>query len=189
MPDELLITQCSPTMAGLKTGNLFTSPIEDKSVFFESLRHFNSMLVPKGARLIPLKYLKKRVLLYMYRPEKLKKDLMDPTALMILKEKKYPYGNSEQCVAELIKRLRADACKAFPHEIGLFLGYPSTDGLLFMRKGPEHAGHNGIWKAYGNIECAKKTCAQYKKCCRCYKEAYAKRGSFDKLVIANRRFA
>lgn len=30
MSEDLVISQCSPTMAGLKTGNLFTCPMEDK---------------------------------------------------------------------------------------------------------------------------------------------------------------
>lgn len=48
MSEDLVISQCSPTMAGLKTGNLFTCPMEDKKTLNESIRRMNMKLVPRG---------------------------------------------------------------------------------------------------------------------------------------------
>ena len=56
MSEDLVISQCSPTMAGLKTGNLFTCPMEDKNTLNESIRRMNMKLVPRGVRLLPVKY-------------------------------------------------------------------------------------------------------------------------------------
>ena len=46
MPEEFVISQCSPTMAGLKTGNLFSCPAEDSETLRDSIRRMNAALVP-----------------------------------------------------------------------------------------------------------------------------------------------
>ena len=75
MSEELVVEQCSPTMAGLKTGNLFSCPAEDTRTLWQSIRRLNQRLVPCGIRLVPVKSLGDRELIYMYRPEKLRRDL------------------------------------------------------------------------------------------------------------------
>ena len=55
MSYELIIEQCSPTLAGIKTGSLFSVPNEDKKEFKENIKRLNSVLVPRGLRLIPVK--------------------------------------------------------------------------------------------------------------------------------------
>ena len=182
MPEELLISQCSPTMAGLKTGNLFNCPMNSKQELNESIRRLNKRIVPCGVRILPIKYMGDRALIYMYRPKKLREDLADKTAQKILSDKSYPVENSDRCVAELIKRVNAD--KTFPHEIGLFLGYPSEDVNGFIENGAKKAKCVGNWKVYGDEEAAKKKFALYKKCTLQYKKAYSKHNSFDRLVVS-----
>ena len=40
MSEELVVEQCSPTMAGLKTGNLFSCPAEDTRTLRQSIRWY-----------------------------------------------------------------------------------------------------------------------------------------------------
>lgn len=169
-------------MAGLKTGNLFTCPTESKEALRDSLRRLNKSLVPHGVRIIPVKQMEKRTLIYMYRPEGLARDLKDPIAASILSEKAYPKGSPARYVMELARRLKND--EDFPHEIGLFLGYPSEDVAGFIKNGAKGAKCVGTWKVYGNEEEAKKKFAIYKKCTRLYKEAYRRHNSFDRLVVS-----
>ena len=75
MSDELLIKCGSPTLAGLKTGNMFSYPYESREEVRNDLRRLNKILVPMGLRVLPLRYSDKTVLLYLYRIEDLKKDL------------------------------------------------------------------------------------------------------------------
>ena len=75
MSDETLVKLGSPTLAGLKTGNIFTCEYNDLKELSEQLRDINRKLVPRGLRLIPLRRSDKRVLLYLYRPDRLEKDL------------------------------------------------------------------------------------------------------------------
>lgn len=132
-------------------------------------------------RLLPVKYLEKRVLIYMYRPDRLRADLKDAQALSILSEKAYPIDNADKCVAELVRRVNSQ--ETFPHEIGLFLGYPSEDVNGFIKYGADKAKCVGTWRVYGDEEAAKKKFALYKKCTRVYKDAYRRHNSFERLVV------
>ena len=118
MTEELVIYHCSPTMAGMKTGSLFTCPKEEVKELTENIRKLNCRLVPNGIRLLPVKRMEHRILLYMYRPGKLEEDFRNHEAEEILGAKGYPVGNADQCVVELVRRLNGS--ETFPHEIGLF---------------------------------------------------------------------
>ena len=50
---------------------------------------------------------------------------------------------------------RLDRAGGFPHEIGLFLGYPLADVLGFCALGGACAKLCGYWKVYGDVEYAK----------------------------------
>ena len=49
----------------------------------------------------------------------------------------------------------------FPHEIGLFLGYPLEDVEGFCRKKGADCKLSGYWKVYGDVETARKRFAAY----------------------------
>ena len=63
MPEEIMIQQCAPTLAGIKTGSLFSCPYETEQSLLEDVRRMNGLLVPKGLCLLPLRYENSRVLL------------------------------------------------------------------------------------------------------------------------------
>ena len=63
MSDELFVQYGSPTLAGIKTGNLFTCPYTDRQETMREIRRLNKSLVPKGLRVLPLRYSDERVLL------------------------------------------------------------------------------------------------------------------------------
>lgn len=52
----------------------------------------------------------------------------------------------------------------FPHEIGLFLGYPVEDVLGFLENKGKNYSYCGHWKVYSDVERAKKLFAQYDRC-------------------------
>ena len=88
----------------------------------------------------------------------------------------------EENVARLLRRLTA--CPCFPHEIGLFLGYPLEDVRGFM----ENCGRNyrlcGCWKVYGDPEAALRCFARYRKCARLYLQRYTEGHSLSRLTVA-----
>ena len=178
MSEELIVRHCAPTLANLKTGSLFVCPITDRASFFSSLRSLNELLVPKGLRALPLRIREYSALVYLYRPSRLKKDLEDPAAIKILQDHGYScYG---KCLPRLIERVRAS--EEFPHEIGLFLGYPPEDVQGFLDRRPCKC--SGCWKVYGDENKAKKTFDLYKKCERVYCQQLAQGIDIKRLTVA-----
>lgn len=178
MSEELIVRHCAPTLANLKTGSLFVCPITDRPSFFSSLRSLNELLVPKGLRALPLRIREYSALVYLYRPSRLKKDLEDPAAIKILQD--HGYSCFGKCLPKLIERVRAS--EEFPHEIGLFLGYPPEDVQGFLDHRPCKC--SGCWKVYGDENKAKKTFDLYKKCERVYCQQLARGIDIKRLTVA-----
>lgn len=120
MSDEYLIRNCAPTLAGLKTGSMFSCPCENKELLLSALRQINLRLKDKGLRIIPLRFTETKALIYLYRPGRLSHDLSVQEAASLLHCQGYEYGSCEKMLSQLMKKLRSQT--EFPHEIGLFLG-------------------------------------------------------------------
>lgn len=180
MPEELVVRCCAPTLASLKTGNIFSYRCESLKKLRGEIRRLNQRLREKGLRMVPLRYRDGMALVYLYRPGKLSADLQHETACALLCERGYPCENASGCVRCLQNRLAQS--EEFPHEIGLFLGYPPEDVDGFIhRKGKEK--WSGTWKVFGDVEKAKKTVARYRKCTDAYLEKLADGRELEKLAV------
>lgn len=182
MSEDMIVRNCSPTLAGMKTGNLFSCPFEDVDEMRDSVRHWNHLLVQKGLRMLPLKFEDRRALVYVYRVSRLSRDLKNAAASRLLKERGYRLETPEGCIVQLVRKL--EECGEFPHEIGLFLGYPPEDVWGFIENGARGCKLNGCWKVYGNEENARVTFAKYKKCTDVYTAELAGGRSVDRLTVA-----
>ena len=67
--------ECAPTLAGLKTANLFNYKFNTLENMHQELAKMNEILNPKGVYLKALRKSMTRALLYVYRPNRLAKDL------------------------------------------------------------------------------------------------------------------
>ena len=182
MSEELLVKHCSPTLAGMKTGNLFACSFPNEEEMKECVRCWNRMLTKKGLRVLPLRFQNGRALIYVYRPAKLTADLQHNIAEQLLLERGYSIETSERCIVHLIRRL----CEydEFPHEIGLFLGYPPEDVHGFIENRADGFKCVGCWKVYGDADAAQKTFAKFKKCTDVYRDQFAKGRSIERLTVA-----
>lgn len=181
MSEELVIRCCAPTLACLKTGNMFTCHFASRQCMLESLRGLNHRLCPKGLRALPLRYQEGVGLIYLYRPSRLSRDLSHQLARRLLQERGYPADDPARCVACLMERLRNSS--EFPHEVGLFLGYPPEDVEGFITRKAD-AKCVGCWKVYGDVESARRTFALYKKCTALYLKQWASGKQMERLTVA-----
>ena len=182
MSEELIIRHCSPTLAGLKTGSLFSCACGSKDELTAALRRLNRVLVPKGVCVIPLRVSNGRALLYVYRRSGLKRDLIDKQARSLLEKNGYMPEQADRCIMRLIERIGTS--REFPHEIGLFLSYPPEDVCAFIdNKACDHKCV-GCWKVYGDVEAAWKTFAKFEKCARVYADCWQSGRSLDRLTVA-----
>ena len=162
MPEEILIRQGAPTLAGIKTGSLFPCPCEDRDALLMDIRRLNRLLVPKGLCLLPIRFRCGQALLYLYRPAELRRDLKNRLAAEILRQAGYSGGDCARCVAKLARRFRESG--EFPHEVGLFLSYPPEDVKGFIDHRACGFKCAGLWKVYGDECRARELFARFKKC-------------------------
>ena len=178
MPEELIIQQASPTLAGLKTGSLFTCPFQSEMQIRADIEQLNERLAPKGVQLRILR-LRRRALLYLYRPSHLQKDFAEDDVAEILSAYGYSAGDVEGCISRLGEKICA--CEDFPHEIGLFLGYPAEDVRGFIEGGACKCV--GCWKVYGDADSARQRFAMFRKCTKVYSRLYERGKSIERLTV------
>lgn len=183
MSEEYIVRYCAPTLAGLKTGSTFVCPCTDQEALRCDLRSANRKLSPKGLRVLPLRIGETRALCYVYRTDALDRDLRQSEAAELLRERGYPVDSCGKCLARLARKVREEG--DFPHEIGLFLGYPPEDVKGFLENGA--CGHKcvGCWKVYGDAEAAQKRFDQYKHCTSVYLQKYAEGRPLERLTVAS----
>ena len=182
MSEDVVIKFASPTLAGIKTGAIFGYPCASPEEAFEDVREMNRVLSPKGITAVPLCTQQGRVLLYLYRPKSLSQDLRDTEALRLLEDAGYHSCSASRCVAELSRKLRGGG--PFPHEIGLFIGYPPEDVQGFIENRARNYKCIGCWKVYGDVESAKKRFVQFERCTRAYMRYHAEGHSLAELAVS-----
>ncbi|MCD8004124.1 MAG: DUF3793 family protein [Oscillospiraceae bacterium] len=180
MLEKTLVRQCAPTLAGLKTGSLFSVAAPSDRELYQWLKSLNRRLGPKGLRLLPVRRRGERVLLYLYRGELLRRDLEDQSACRMLEGLGYPCPRAGQCVARMVRRVRERP--DFPHEVGLFLGYPPEDVRGFMER--RDCKLVGCWKVYGDEQKAQETFRRYRQCTAAYCQRWRGGASLEQLAQA-----
>ena len=182
MSDEMIVRQCAPTLAGIKTGSLFPCPYESRTQLMDEIRAMNHMLVPKGLCMLPVRYEGGSALLYVYRPGRLQQDLQNDLAQRLLQKAGYSRGGSALCVSQLVQRLRRQ--EDFPHEVGLFLSYPPEDVKGFIDHRANDFKCAGLWKVYGDEEKARSLFEKYRKCTEIYCALWQSGLKLEQLAVA-----
>ncbi|MBP5186395.1 MAG: DUF3793 family protein [Clostridiales bacterium] len=185
MLERYLVDQCSPTLAGIKTGSLFSIQGEDPALIKREVQKINRIFYGKGLLLLPLKTTGGYSLLYLYRPCYLKRDLCDKRCASLLKEFGYTSSLPSRCLVHLIQRVRKEG--AFPHEIGLFLGYPPEDVKGFIEnphcKSRCRSCVGGCWKVYHEPEKAQVLFRKYEQCTKNYRKRLIQGASLEQLAV------
>ena len=134
----MLIDHCSPTLASLKCGSLFSVTPEDMAYTRREAQALSDVLAPKGLAIRVIDVGDGRALCYLYRPGQLRCVLAGERERAFLAEQGYPDLHVEAAVDLLCARLAQGG--AFPHEIGLFLGYPIDDVVAFIANKGRNCG-------------------------------------------------
>ncbi len=183
--EESLVEHCAPTLAGIKPANLYRFSPDNSRQFASQMKLWRAQLSQRGLRLIVLRGSceKNSYLLYLYRARALRSVLEQPEILSFLQSLGYDVTMGyEGLLRQLGKRLRAG--QSFPHEIGVFLGYPLEDVKGFI----ENQGRNytccGYWKSYGDPVQARRRFSSYRSCTAAYKRRYAGGTGVAQLTVA-----
>lgn len=163
MPDEItqvMINHCSPVLLGCKPAALFMLRSE------RSLAILTGVL-PSRLDLMILRKNGSRLLVLVFEKRRLERTLLHKDTAVFLAGMGYP---RETSLLALLDCLRRQFFRhGFPHEIGIFLGYPAEDVLGFVRHKGQNYKLSGYWKVYGDVEHAKKCFRQYDQCRECFR--------------------
>ena len=179
--EGLMVQQCAPTLAGLKTASLFCLPCSSEEARALVVT-WNNALNSRGVEARLLRAGDRRTLFYLFRPKKLRADWARPGVAEFLRAHGYaPAFPLEHNLSRLEARVRGEA---FPHEIGLFLGYPLEDVQGFIENNGENFCCCGYWKVYGNPCEAERCFASFRKCRDVYFRRYQEGRSISRLTVA-----
>lgn len=183
-----LILNCSQTLAGLKTGTVFNITRGADPVSGADIDLANRLLNRKGIWLCMTENPPGCPLVYVFRRSQLVQDLNREKARAILKMYGYPVPEGfgpvsvDECVAFLVRRLTESS--GFPHEIGLFLGFPAEDVEGFIRNHGEGCRFCGYWKVYGDEQEARRRFARFQKCAAIYRRALERNPDICRMTAA-----
>ena len=182
MLEDYLIEYCSPTLAALKPANLFNYEFTSCEELEGQLAEWNKKLSDKGIAITVLRRNEKTALVYVYRPSRLRRELERSDVCAFLKG----CGYSRFDVTHALECLRSHLAlnDVFPHEIGVFLGYPLDDVKAFICNGGRNCKCVGCWKVYGNEKEAAQTFARFKKCSSIYSKLWNGGRSVRQLTVA-----
>ena len=180
MSEDVIIRCCAPTLAAIKTGTIFNASFTGRQDMLDTLRSLNRRLSGKGIAAIPLNYRDGKALIYLYRPRLLERDLRDGEAQKLLKKCGYTGLEPAGMLMKLKRALEEES--GFPHEIGLFLGYPPEDVKGFMEHKP--CKYTGMWKVYdSDVDSAKQMLRKCRNCTTAYLKRYHEGWSLSRLTV------
>ena len=183
--EAVLVEQCAPTLAGLKPASLFRYQAADGQRTLAAAVHWARQLAPYGLTVQILKVCPRTgaCLIYLYRAGWLRSILAEPSARAFLAERGYETDRGcLRMLAQLSERLCLEA--EFPHEIGVFLGYPLDDVKGFILHRGRNYTYCGCWKCYGDPQAAKRRFARYRRCTEAFRRRYAAGTPIIQLVVA-----
>ena len=179
-----LATICAPTLADLKPASLFRyqpAPGQNGTAMAAA---WHTLLASRGVTVRVLKTcpVTGAVLVYVYRPAQVAAILQRGDVQDFLQSEGYNPGNAESILEQLSQRLCCE--EVFPHEIGVFLGYPLADVIGFIQNRGKNFTACGYWKVYTDSAAAQKAFDRYKKCERIYARCYHNGTPIRQLTVA-----
>lgn len=178
--EAVMVEQCAPTLAGLKPASLFRCRA---SCGRDAVSRWAGELAPYGLAVRVLKTCPGTgdCLVYLYRPARLRAVLSAPAARTFLDRLGYRTDRGWQ---SLIEQLSDRLCVEgdFPHEIGLFLGYPLEDVVGFIKNRGRNYTCCGCWKAYGDPERARRRFDAYRRCTAESRERFRRGAAITELI-------
>lgn len=166
--ESLIACFAAPTIRGLKAGSLINLRRQGDDTLAATWRDKKDELLDKfrvDALALPQRpacacqY--DAILLLLYKKDLLTQVLFTEEAAAILKP--LGYEKCLRCIRCCLEHLTERFKFGFPHEIGLFLGYPPEDVREFIRNRGENSLATGYWKVYGDVRGARRSFRQFRR--------------------------
>lgn len=154
--------QCAPFLKGLKVSCVISM---DTALYGGLAEIFDNMDIAYHR----LSCSEGKCLVLFYRPEELRRYLQQTQVQNLMREYGYTDMNVQQMLLRLSERVRNFTGRGigFPHEIGIFLGYPLEDVKGFIENNGKKYLMIGYWKVYSNPVGARMVFKQYDRAKYC----------------------
>ncbi len=161
--EKMLAFYGAPTLAGIKTGSLISLRKREFHDVLNLINQYGRCLKCRDIFITKISESRDAIVVFIYRRQALRLALMDGQNQEILRAFGYDSYESIEEKLEYLK-LRMQTEKTFPHEVGVFLGYPYEDIRGFMEHKGKFYKACGYWKVYSDVSKAEKLFQQYTQC-------------------------
>ena len=181
--EQILGFHAAPFLTGLRPACLLSFQKSRFDDFEGLLASYLPCFRCKGISVFRLSEGTECVLLLFYRQEALERILRQREAREILLGLGYREAES---LGEMLEYLhsRMQVRKSFPHEVGLFLGYPRADVRGFIENRGQDFACAGYWKVYSNEKEARELFRRYSECSHAFCTSLEQGKAFQDLVCA-----
>lgn len=162
--EKYLIKCCAPTLAGKKVGNIFS--VSKNEINLNEISLWNLKLNHLNIEIRILKESDEKYIIYVFNRILLENLLRNKSHQTFLSTYLYSDFNLNSTLEHLKSRLGGS--DEFPHEIGIFLGYPLCDVIGFIKYKGKYFKKSGIWKVYGNTKQCDEIFKDFHKCKNCF---------------------
>lgn len=122
------------------------------------------------------------MIVYVYRRKHLEQVVSDAGCQRFLEWSGYPTSNLDGLLAHLAYRLKTQP--DFPHEIGVFLGYPLKDVIGFIQNKGQNFTCCGLWKSYSDPAEMQVCFACYRRCIETYVSLFEQGIPIERLAVS-----
>lgn len=154
----VILYSIAPTLAGHKQACIVTLSTNNRNLYLLWERYNKYFSLECKIDFYELKREGEGVTLLFYDRERLRKVIYKEMNMGFLKRFGYR-GNLS--LDENLQILKLRFKSGFPHEIGIFLGFPLEDVICFMENPQKKCLFCGYWKVYNNLEMAKEKFLKY----------------------------
>lgn len=153
-----LALQCAPVISGIKISNLLTIPAK-------SLRELSVVLKKTELSFRILYPGRERLVILIFREAKLREYLSREEVMAFIYKCGYETSDISKIFPVFVKRYMRymELKQDFPHELGLFLGYPIEDVEGFIKENGKNYLYSGYWKVYKDAELKIRLFKNYEK--------------------------
>lgn len=163
-----LMFECSEVLAGAKPANLISlvnrTRTCGRNIYQLWQQHHVQAIQRLGSiECLPLQIKERSLLLLCFNRKNLEQQLAHAGIRTLLQKAGYHQHATLDALLSALK-LRLSEQDGFPHEIGLFIGYPAKDVAAFMGLIKLPFACQGLWKIFGNPDQSLCLAEQYRFC-------------------------
>jgi len=167
----------APVIMGLKPAAIFTVTKAEKEILEEIFSKDSDLF-------IETLYSGTKDSILLYRKDLMERQLAQKKIKRFLSSLKLGYLEGENSLCRFKERFRRykEEGEIFPHEVGVFLGYPLWDIRAFIETPEKKAQFTGYWKVYFDPEGALKRFRLFDQCIKEFMDMAKRSESLSGMV-------